>query len=166
MIVYIVRHGIAASKADPDNSSDSARPLTGEGIQKTREVAEGLKRLKVFPDLVLTSPWLRARQTAEIVADVLDSSGRIQEMEELSGDRSVDDALQGLARYRSHDSVMLVGHQPLLGELTSYLLSLSRGMQMDLRKSGVCVIEVERIPPKSPGMLLWMMTPKQLRLLR
>jgi len=45
-------------------------------------------------------------------------------------------------------------------------LSLSRGMQMDLRKSGVCVIEVERIPPKSPGMLLWMMTPKQLRLLR
>jgi phosphohistidine phosphatase len=166
MIIYIFRHGIAAPKDDPAVRSDPDRPLTAEGIEKTRAAAGGLKRLTEPIDIVLTSPWLRAKQTAEIVCEVLDVQSRLQEMAELAGDRRVEDVLLGLGRYRTHHSIMLVGHQPLLGEVAAHLLSLSQSLQVDLKKSGICAVEVERIPPKSPGTLLWMMTPKQLRMLR
>lgn len=166
MVIYFFRHGIAAAKDDPAFPDDVSRPLTSEGVKKTREAADGLKKLGIPIEALLTSPWVRAMETAEILADTLDVRDRLEEMDELAGDRTADEAIAALGRRRHRESIMIVGHQPLLGEIAAKLLTHSTGMQMDLKKSGVCVIDVERIPPKSPGTLLWMMTQKQLRMLR
>jgi phosphohistidine phosphatase len=166
MRIYLFRHGEALSKGDPSVSSDAERPLTQDGIKHTRQAAEGLKTLDVAFDAVFTSPWVRARQTADIGAAVWGLQHKLEEMPELAGDRRVEDVLGALAKRSALEHVVLVGHNPLLGELAAYLLSLSTGMAVDLKKSGACAVEVQRVPPKSPGTLLWMMTAKQLRALR
>jgi len=166
MRIYIFRHGEALPKDDSSVASDADRPLIDDGIRRTKQAAEGLKNMQFSFDAVFTSPWLRARQTAEIVCDVLGIKDRLEEMDALAGDRSVSDVLQALSRHSRHGDVMIVGHNPLLAEVGAYLLSLATDMQIDLKKSGICVVEVERIPPKKPGTLLWMMTPKQLRAAR
>jgi phosphohistidine phosphatase SixA len=87
-------------------------------------------------------------------------------MDELAGDRAVEDVMNALAKQTHHEDIILVGHNPLLSDLAAYLLSLSTGMQVDLKKSGICAVETDRMPPKNPGTLLWSMTNKQLRLMR
>ena len=166
MRIYIFRHGEALPKDDPSVTSDAVRPLVDEGIRKTRQAAEGLKNLGIKCDAVFTSPWLRAKQTALIVCEVLGLTDELQEMEELAGDRSIKDVMNALARYSKYESAMVVGHNPQLSELAAYLLNLSTGMHIDLKKSGICTVEVDRVPPKSPGTLLWMMTARQLRAVR
>lgn len=163
MHIYLLRHGEALSRADPSITSDSVRPLTDDGIKRTRQSAQGLANLGVELDAVFSSPWLRARQTAAITCETLGIASKLHEMEELAGDRTVEEVMNVMVRKSQLEHVMLVGHNPLLSDLASYLLCLSTSMQIDLKKSGVCAIEVERIPPKSPGVLLWMMTARQLR---
>src|SRR5262249_36760855 len=97
---------------------------------------------------------------------VLGLQGKLEEMPELAGDHSIEEVMAALSRHSGLDKVIVVGHNPQLSDLTAHLLSLSMGMQVDLKKSGVCVVEIERIPPRKPGTLLWMMTSKQLRALR
>jgi phosphohistidine phosphatase len=164
MKIFIFRHGEAVPKNDPAVASDPERVLVEEGIRRTRQSAEGLQKLGITPEIIFTSPWIRAKQTADIVGEVLGLPG-VQEMDELAGDRSVEDVMRALSKQK-YGEIMLVGHEPLLGDIAAYLLSLSTGMQLDLKKSGACAVEVERIPPKSPGMLLWMMSAKQLRSIR
>src|SRR5208283_4799726 len=71
MILYIVRHGIAVDRADPKSPPEAERPLTAKGVQKTRSAALGLRALKVKPDVLITSPFVRAAQTAEIFAEAV-----------------------------------------------------------------------------------------------
>ena len=73
--ICFFRHGIAVDREDPSVTSDAARPLTDEGIRKTRLAAEGLKRMDIAFDRILTSPWLRAAQTASILSEVLSLCG-------------------------------------------------------------------------------------------
>src|SRR5687767_11398564 len=136
MEICFFRHGIALDRADPKVGTDRDRPLTAEGIRKTHAAADGLARLYTAFDLILSSPWLRAIQTARIVAEVLGVSELVEEMDELAGDRSVEEVLQGVARHASSKRLMLVGHQPLLGDCVAALLTGGIGMQVDLKKSG------------------------------
>ena len=79
MILYIVRHGIAVDRTDPKCPPEAERPLTAKGVQKTRAAALGLKELKVKPDVLITRPFDRAAQTAEIFAEALnDPMGKIR----------------------------------------------------------------------------------------
>lgn len=165
MELYFFRHGIAVDRADPNVTSDRDRPLTPDGMKKTHAAAEGLARMDIPFDKILTSPWIRALQTARILAEVLGMSDRVEELEELSGDRSVDDLLAGLTRHRAAQHLLLVGHQPLLGAGIAFLLTGGTGMEVDLKKSGACAIEVDRLTSKS-GAMRWMLTPKQLRMMR
>jgi phosphohistidine phosphatase len=165
MRVYILRHGEALSKGDPAVSSDAERPLVEEGIRRTRQSVEGFSKLGLQAQTIFTSPWLRARQTAAIAAEVLGMNDRLFELAELAGDCPIESLMSALTKH-SHQDIILVGHNPQLSDLAAYLLCLSAGMQVDLKKSGICAIEVERIPPKRPGTLLWLMTPKQLRAIR
>ena len=71
MILYIVRHGIAVDRTDPKSPPESERPLTAKGVQKTRAAALGLRALEAKPDVLITSPYVRAAQTAEIFAEAL-----------------------------------------------------------------------------------------------
>ena len=93
--ICFFRHGIALDREDPGVTSDAARPLTDEGMRKTRAAAEGLKRMDAGFDRILTSPWLRASQTAAILSEVL-SLAAPEEMAELAGDRNPPELLEAL----------------------------------------------------------------------
>ena len=155
------RHGIAVDPADPSVASDpsgQSRPLTDEGILKTRAGAEGLKRMAIAFDKLLTSPWLRAKQTADILAEVLDLTP--EELPELAGDHSPEELIKALAAHHGRRT-LLVGHEPLLSATVAALLGAD--FDIDFKKSGACTLELEALPFKNPGTLLWLLTPKQLR---
>jgi phosphohistidine phosphatase len=153
------RHGIALDKDDPSVTSDAERPLTEDGTRKTREAAEGLMHLDVGFDRILTSPWLRAAQTAAILSEVL-SLPAPQEFAELAGDRTPLELLAALAQHHGRRT-LLVGHEPLLSSTVVQILG--GDWLMDLKKSGACLIEVDALPPRRPAMLLWHLTARQLR---
>jgi len=122
-----------------------------------------LKALEVAPEVILASPLIRAWQTAELTAGVL---GKIpvQEMTALAPGAHAEEVMRQLRDYANLDSVMLVGHQPHMGELASYLLTGSSGLvPLPFKKGAVAAIEVSAIPPKLPGYLLWFAPAKLLR---
>jgi phosphohistidine phosphatase len=165
MELCFFRHGIAAERDDSAFPTDRDRPLTEEGIRKTQEAAEGLKRLGMTFDRILTSPLLRASQTAEILAEVLGLKQAVEALPQLSGDSSVEELLGALARRRPGRSLLLVGHQPLLGQTVARLLSPTASFEVDLKKSGAAAIEVETLQSRVPGTLLWLLTSRQLRMI-
>jgi phosphohistidine phosphatase len=150
------RHGIAA-----DTLPDRERPLTEEGMRKTRAAAEGLKKLEIPIERIFTSPWVRATQTAAILSEVL-MLPVAEVMNELAGDRPVRAFLDAIPRVPCR-GMMFVGHQPLLGEAAAELLGAGRKCEIDIRKAGACSIRVDAIPPRRPAVLQWLLTAKQLR---
>jgi phosphohistidine phosphatase len=166
MNIYLMRHGIAVAADQPGIESDDTRPLTPKGIKRMRRAARGLRRLKPPFDALLASPLLRARQTAEIVADALGLEAQLEEIYELAPESSVDHLISGLSRFKSKEHVLLVGHNPLLGHIFSFLISGQNvSVEAYLKKGGLCRIEIDGLPPGTPGRLHWFLTPKQLRLL-
>jgi len=166
MNLYFMRHGIAADRASADaGSGDGERPLTPKGVKRMHKAAKGLVTLTLSFDRILTSPLERARQTARIVAQALKLEGRLEEFQPLRADHSVQDLLAALAAYSAKDNILLIGHEPLLSDTISFLLSGSAGAEVRLKKGGLCCLEVDRIPAREPAVLRWALTPKQLRLL-
>jgi len=165
MNLYLMRHGIAVAADDPTMTHDSERPLTGKGVRRMRRAARGLRRLEIPFDGILTSPVLRARQSAEIVATALGLESRLEAVSSLAPESTVELLLSGLARYHDREQLLMVGHEPLLSKTISSLLGAGHGLEIDLRKGSLCQIEIDGLPPSSPGILHWLLTPKQLRLL-
>lgn len=141
MIIYLVRHGIASDYAP----CDDLRPLTEEGIDKFRRAAGAYRKVMKQPDALISSPLLRARQTAELLADSLDvdhESIQIDPRLHHSADptaileRLHADALEGTA------AVALVGHEPHLGSLLGLLLTGSPRASMPLRKGMLVAVEL------------------------
>ena len=167
MNLYLMRHGIAVAADDLGVIQDKERPLTSKGIKRMRRAARGMRRLGIEFDGILTSPLLRARQTADIVAAALDMRSRLEEVPELAPECSVEHLIVGLTRYQDRDHLLLVGHQPLLGQTLGSLIDSSPGtkLEFDLGKGSLCRVEIDRLPVDKPGVLHWLVTAKQLRLL-
>jgi len=166
MNLYFMRHGIAANRADSGaGPGDRQRPLTPKGVKRMHKAANGLVTLSLSFDRILTSPLERARQTAKIVAQTLQLDNQIAEIEQLCPDQSVKDLISGLVAYSGAKKILLVGHEPLLSSTVSYLLSGKAGAEIQLKKGGLCCLEVDGIPPQKSAVLHWSLTPKQLRLL-
>ena len=157
--LYFFRHGIAVDREDPGVTSDTERPLTEEGVSKTRAAAEGLKRMDLAFDKILTSPWLRASQTAALLAEVL-SLPAPETMAELEGDRTPEELVDALAR-RHGKRTLLVGHEPLLSATVIHLLGGE--WTLDFKKAGACALYVDGLPARKPATLLWHLTSRQLR---
>lgn len=164
MPLYVLRHAIAVERGSPDYAADdSARPLTEDGIQKMRRGARGIRRMGLDFDLILTSPYRRARQTAEIVADALDALERMEIFSPLAADVAPEEAVaQAAERAAGSESVLLVGHEPQLSEIGSILLAGNTELGLQLKKGGLFKLECSRIGPGS-GTLEWWLTAKQLR---
>src|SRR5207247_11111529 len=121
MLLYIVRHGIAIDREDPKCPSDPERYLTPEGLQRTREVAKKLAKLIGPPKVFISSPYVRAVQTAEIFADALGiSKTKIEKTEGLLPGAEPSAFFRELSRKKSLESVICFGHAPQLDELISY----------------------------------------------
>ena len=161
-VMYLVRHGIAGPA--PSGMSDNDRALTPDGERKMRRIALGLKRLGVAPDVVLSSPLRRAEETAALVANALARQLHVEIYPLLAPGYGAAEVLKGLHPHRSARELVLVGHQPDMGQLASHLLTRSSSLApLPFKKGAVAAIRVDAIPPRAPGVLMWFMTPKQLR---
>jgi phosphohistidine phosphatase len=157
MELYFVRHAIAADQA-PDGSGDFGRPLTKEGAEKMRWAAKGLHSLGVETDLLLSSPLVRARETAAILGDVYKQKVTIAE--QLSPGCDLPRLWDLLEQQGLPQRVMLVGHEPdfsvMIGGLT--------GGRVDIKKGSACLVRTQSID-EGAGMLIWLLPPKVLRAL-
>jgi phosphohistidine phosphatase len=166
MNLYFMRHGIAADRADTgEQSLDRERRLTPKGIKRMNKAANGLVALSLSFDRILTSPLERARQTAKIVAQTLQLEERVEEIEQLSPNQSVQDLIAALGAYAGQKDILLVGHEPLLSSTISFLLSGTAGAEIRLKKGGLCCLEVDSVRSRKSTVLHWALTPKQLRLM-
>ncbi len=166
MQLYIVRHGIAIDREDPKCPSDPERFLTPEGLKKTREVAKGFATLGDAPNLFVSSPYVRALQTAEIFADVLEyAKAKIEKSEHLLPGAEpaalFRELSRELSRRKSVDSVICFGHAPQLDELIAFALGSKRDLTA-LKKAGAACVKLTRVHPGA-GTLVWLMAPKALR---
>ena len=164
MKLLLLRHGIAVDHGTPGYERDGERPLTPEGRRKTRAIARALAKLEVAPEVILTSPLVRAHQTAEIVAGTMRIKKRLLLCRPLA---CGGDAKQVVAeinrRHTQTDCVMLVGHEPDLSLLASLLLTGSaEGATIELKKGGVCLLEVAKLRAGKCATLLWLAPPKLL----
>ena len=161
--LYLIRHGLAEERGEawPD---DVRRPLSEEGMSGLRKEARGLVRLGVTFDVVLTSPLVRARQTADVVAGAFSARPAIVVMDSLAPDGSSQAVLSDLERHSRRTRIALVGHEPGIGELAARLIGSRRAFAF--KKGSICRIDVKSLPPAGPGLLRWFITPRMLRELR
>jgi phosphohistidine phosphatase len=161
--LYIVRHA-AAFERDPDRwPDDSKRPLTPKGEEKFRLAARGLARIAPRMDAILSSPYLRAWRTAEILAE-LDSWPAPKSFPVLEPTLPPEKAVLALEAYSEAGSVVLVGHRPGLHELAAYLLTgEADGLEIGVEKGGVACVGFAGSVQPGLGELRWLLTPKFLR---
>ncbi|WP_101477359.1 phosphohistidine phosphatase SixA [Candidatus Nitrosotalea bavarica] len=160
MDLLVLRHG-EAGKRSP-SPGDSKRTLTAEGRQEIVDLSNGLKHLEVQLDYILTSPLLRAKNTAEIVAKSLKYKGKIEELDVLKPEGSRLEFYSALSKLKRESVVLVVGHEPYLSEMISEAISQS-DCRIDLKKAGLARIRVLSILPKLKGDLRWLLTPKLLK---
>jgi phosphohistidine phosphatase len=160
MILYLIRHGIAVDRTDPKCPPEPERPLTARGVQKTRSAALGLRKLGAKPDVILTSPYVRAAQTAEIFAEALEfPPEKIRVSDFLKpGDNPAETARE-IARLRVKE-VACFGHAPHLDMMIAYLTG-ARAAFTELRKAGAACLE--QASAQGRWELRWMLAPKMLR---
>ena len=161
--LYVIRHGLAEERGDawPD---DSKRPLTDEGMSRIRKAARALARIGVTIEVVLTSPLVRARQTAEQLAAGLDPRPSMVNVDSLAPDGSYAAVIADLEKHGRKCRIALVGHEPMIGELAARFIGSRH--PIEFRKGAVCRIDLEDLPPAGPGELRWYLTPKILRALK
>ena len=158
--LYLVRHGIAAdaSSAFPD---DAARPLTDEGMERLRIQFKALRQLDVEIEHVLTSPLVRAMQTAALLKEAFRNAPAVAVVDALRPGGRFDGLMAELARLPDAKGVALVGHEPSIGMVASRLLGAREAIQF--KKGAVCRIDVATLPPTEPGRLQWFLPPRVLR---
>lgn len=179
MKVYLVRHAIAenhptipdpprigATKAKAKilgSYGDPERALTEEGKTKMTRGAQGLRKLKVGLDLVLSSPLRRARETAEIVAQELGGL-KVEIAQALAPGGEPSEVVALLRRHHNLHAMAVVGHEPDLGQLTSFLLTGSTdACHISFKKGGVACLDGDFDEDSAACSLLWLMPPKMLR---
>jgi phosphohistidine phosphatase len=165
MDLYIIRHAIAQQLGQKNDFTDEKRALTSDGRDKMRDTARGLRKLGVELDLIMTSPLVRAVETAEIVAAAVGVNKKeIEQTANLAPGASADDLFAEIKKHTAAESIAIIGHQPDLGELVSKIVQGNNGLAITLKKGSVCCINVTETVPTLHGSLAWLLTPKQLRM--
>jgi phosphohistidine phosphatase len=168
MNLLVIRHAIAEDREvfAASGRSDDQRPLTEAGRSKMRRAAEGLRLTCPRVAVLASSPLLRARETAEIVAPALRVT-RVEIVEALRPDRAFEeltDWLRGRVAPNGEDiAAAVVGHEPHLSGLVTWLMTGSSESRIELKKGGACLLEFDRAPAAGAAILRWALTPSQLR---
>jgi phosphohistidine phosphatase len=161
--LHLVRHAIAEEKAP--SRKDGDRALTEEGREKMRQACAGLRAMDVRLDLVLSSPLRRARETAEILAEVIGKVS-VELVPELGSGEDPRQALRALRAYDRFASIAAVGHQPDLGALASLLLTGDLELAwLPFKKGAVACFETDLDTTQPRGRLEWFVQPSWLRAL-
>ena len=158
--LYLIRHGLAGERGE-EYPDDSKRPLTSEGISRLKREAKGLDALDVTFDHILTSPLVRARQTADVLAESMKSKAPVSTADALTPAGGPAAVMQELARHMKKARIAIVGHEPNIGELAAYLIGSKT--PVPFKKGAVCRIDFAVFPPKGKGQIVWFATPRMLR---
>ena len=159
MNLYIIRHAIAVDEGTPEYEEDSQRPLTDKGKKKMRQIAKGLRVLGADFDLILSSPYIRAKETAEILADIFKVKAGVGISENLIPMGDPDLLISEINEKYSARSIALVGHEPQLTALISLLVAENASMDMTLKKGGVCRLSTDDLHHTRKATLEWLLTP-------
>ncbi|MEQ1883846.1 MAG: phosphohistidine phosphatase SixA [Bryobacteraceae bacterium] len=157
MEIYFLRHGIAEDHAPSGRDAD--RRLTDEGRQKLRRVLERAHQAGVAPSLILTSPFKRAMETAEIAARELGYEGKLVRTFALVPSGSPQEVWEEVRLHRDEGSILLAGHEPLFSATVSYFLGSAREI-VQFRRGAMVRIDVETFGGAPAGLLQWMLTAK------
>jgi len=155
MEIYLLRHAIAEEHAPSGRDSD--RQLTEQGRVKLRRVLDRARKAGVNPSLILSSPYRRAVETAEIAAEKLGYEGEILQTESLIPSSAPPRVWSELRAHRSESAILLAGHEPLFSATVAWMLGSTRAM-MHFRKSALVRIDVEGLGAEPKGVLQWMLT--------
>jgi len=164
--IHVLRHGIAVEPGTSGYENDAGRPLIPKGKRQTRQTAAAMKKMGLRFDLILSSPYLRAKQTAEIVAGSLKLKKQLKFSNALAPDGSPKNLIRQLNESRpAPENVLLVGHEPYLSRLVSLLTTGGTDLMMDFKKGGLCKLEAGKLSPDRCATLVWQLTPRQMRLM-
>jgi phosphohistidine phosphatase len=164
MELYILRHAIAEATPNPPSGGDSRRRLTAEGADKMRRAAKGMKALDLTFDLIISSPYPRAKETAEIVAEALRAGKHVEVSALLEPEGNSKEFIGELKRkHGEKKQVLIVGHEPALSRLISVLTSGHARTSIELKKGALCKLTAGTLEYDRCATLEWLLTSKQLR---
>ncbi len=167
MELYILRHAIAVQRGTPGYERDSERPLTPKGVKKMRAIAKGMQALGLDFDLILSSPFPRAKETAEIVAKTFKALKKLKFSDSLAVGGDAAELIDELNQtYNSHQSILLVGHEPYLSDLISVLVAGDSRIDVTMKKGGLCKLTVNSLQYARCATLDWLIAPRHLTRVR
>lgn len=166
MNLFLLRHGLAVDRSKPGFKKDSDRPLTPKGKQRMWRVAEAMEEMDLEFDAILASPFIRAAQTAEIVAEAFELRKKLSTSEHLTPNGNPKLLLEHIAQLKpAPKDVLLVGHEPYLGQLIGLLVAGNTNAMIELKKGALCKLEIETVRCGRCANLAWLLTPKQMTLM-
>ena len=163
MQLLVIRHAIAMERDEwaKTGRPDSDRPLTDTGRRRMRRNARGLQRISPHPDLIGTSPWLRAADTARVIVETLGIE-RMEEVDAMIPERPFSDLASWLNERSAVATIAVVGHEPHVGELVTWLLG-AEGAHVEFKKGGACLLRIDGKVDAGSATLVWHLPPAQLR---
>ena len=154
MELYLFRHGIAEN-----GSPDAGRKLTDKGREKSAAIVRMARNSGAEPSLILSSPYTRAVETAEVAAVEFGYTGPIVRIESLVPHGTPEAVWNDITDHRSEQCLLLTSHEPLLSCLTAWLLA-SPSLQVEMKKSAMVRIDVDSFRGTPQGILRWMLVPR------
>jgi phosphohistidine phosphatase len=162
MDLYLLRHG-KAERTAPNGGSEDERPLTGRGKSEMQEIASWIRSQGCVIDCIATSPLIRAKDTAAIIAEVYPDAKGPEQWEELAPGMEFDRLMDRIREQDSIPSLLLLGHEPSMSACISRIISGSGHVRIELKKGGLAKI-VNFFPSAQPsGDLIWLLSPRHMR---
>ena len=159
MNLYIVRHAVAVERGTSGYEDDSQRPLTDSGRKKMKKIVKGLHQSGIELDTILSSPYVRARDTAKILAKEFKLEAQLSYSDHLIPPANFEALIDEIGEKYDVESLALVGHEPMLGQFISWLTTGSLEMMIDFKKGGVCYLSADNFFQDRRAVLEWLLTP-------
>ena len=163
MNLFVLRHGIAVELGAPGVTHDAERCLTPEGRSKLEQIAKAMHGMELAFDAILSSPYLRARQTAEVIACSFKKTAKVELCKALAPGGTSAQVIDMLRRLKpAPENVLLAGHEPNLSHLVSVLVGSKGGSCVVFKKGGLCKLCVNSLRPQPDASIEWLLTPRQM----
>lgn len=160
MRIYLIRHSNAVDPGTPGYEDDSQRPLTEKGREKMNKIAVALKKMNVKPDLIVSSPYVRARQTAEILAKVMKYKRNICFSDALIPMGEPDEIIGEINEKYDVDELLLISHEPFISGLIGTLTADSPDIGVNIKNGGICCLSADDLHMERRAVLEWLLPPK------
>ena len=166
MNLFLLRHGLAVDSSKPGFKKDADRPLTPKGKQRLWRVAEAMEEMDLEFEAIISSPFVRAAQTADIIAEAFEIRKKLSTSDHLTPNGNPKLLLEHLNQLEpAPKGVLLVGHEPSLSQLIGLLVAGNTNALIDLKKGALCKLEIENLRCGRCATLAWLLTPKQMLLM-